>query len=116
MIKKVCFLLIIFQLCLLPLYARDYNPASKFARGLVNTVFGWLEIPRQMVKVKEAENYAVGGEFTGFFWGPLKGLGYFLGRFLVGGYELATFPIPAYKPLVRPEFIFNDKYDSDEEE
>ena len=109
--KKICFLLIIFQLCLLPVYARDYNPLSKFARGLVNVSMGWLEIPRQMVKVREAENHEVSGELAGVIWGPLKGVACFLGRAIVGSYEVATFLIPTYKPLVRPEYIFADDYD-----
>ncbi|NQT28645.1 MAG: exosortase system-associated protein, TIGR04073 family [Candidatus Omnitrophica bacterium] len=110
--KKICFCLITFQLCLVPAYARDYNPLSKFARGLVNVTMGWLEIPRQMVKVKEAENHEVSGEIAGIFWGPLKGFTYFVGRAIVGIYEVGTFPIPTYKPLIRPEYIFAD--DSDE--
>lgn len=109
--KKICFLLIIFQLCLLPAYARDYNPLSKFARGLINISIGWVEIPRQMVKVREAENREISGEFAGAFWGPLKGVTYFLGRAIVGSYEVVTFLIPTYKPLVRPEYIFADDYD-----
>jgi len=111
MYKKICFLLMIFQLCLLPVHARDYNPLSKVARGLVNVSFGWLEIPRQMVKVKKAEGHEISGELAGAFWGPLKGLTYFLGRAIVGSYEVATFLIPTYKPLVRPEYIFADDYD-----
>jgi len=113
MAKKICFLLIICQLCFLPLYARDYNPLSKFARGMVNVGFGWLEIPRQMVKVKAAEGDEISGEFAGIFWGPLKGLCYFIGRSAIGAYELATFPIPTYKPLVRPEYIFDDEYEEE---
>jgi len=109
--RKICFLLIIFQLCLLPTYARDYNPLSKFARGLVNVSVGWVEIPRQMVKVKEAENHEISGELAGVTWGPLKGFAYFLGRAIVGSYEVVTFLIPTYKPLIRPEYIFADDYD-----
>ncbi len=109
--KKICLLLIIFQLCLLPVYARDYNPLSKAARGLINVSLGWLEIPRQMVKVKEAENHEISGELAGAFLGPLKGFMYFLGRMAVGTYEVGTFIIPTYKPLVKPAYIFADDYD-----
>ena len=109
--KKILFLLIIFQLCLLPVYARDYNPLSKLARGLVNVSAGWLEVPRQMVKVKGEEDHEISGEFAGAFFGPLKGLTYFFGRLVVGVYEVGTFIIPTYKPLVRPEYIFADDYD-----
>lgn len=113
MAKRICFLLVIFQLCFLPVYARDYNPLSKLARGIVNAGFGWLEIPRQMVKVRDAERNEISGEFAGIFWGPLKGVSYFLGRFAIGVYEIATFPIPTYKPLVKPEYIFYDEYEEE---
>ncbi len=111
MYKKICLLLIIFQLCLLPVYARDYNPLSKLARGLANVSLGWLEIPRQMMKVKAAEGNELSGEIAGIFWGPLKGFTYFMGRMFVGTYEVGTCIIPSYKPLLRPEYIFADDYD-----
>lgn len=111
--KKICFLLIIFQLCFLPAYAKNYTPLNKLARGIVNTGLGWLEIPRQMIKVKAAEEHKLSGEFAGIFVGPLKGLCYFLGRLAVGAYELATFPIPTYKPLIKPEYIFYNEYEEE---
>ena len=111
MLRKICLLLVIFQLCLFSAYARDYNPLSKFARGLVNVSLGWLEIPRQMIKVRGAEDHKLSGEIAGAFWGPLKGLSYFVGRMAIGTYEVATFVIPTYKPLITPEYIFDDNND-----
>ncbi len=111
MIKKICLLLIIFQLCLFSAYARDYNPLSKLARGLVNVSMGWLEIPRQMVKVRDAEEHKLSGDIAGAFWGPLKGFSYFLGRMAVGTYEIGTCIVPTYKPLITPEYIFDDNYE-----
>jgi len=106
--KKICFLLIIFQLCLLPVYAGDYTALSKLGRGLVNFSLGWLEIPRQMVKVKEEGKPGLTGEIAGAFLGTLRGVTYFAGRMVVGVYEVGTFLIPSYKPLVEPEYIFSD--------
>ncbi len=106
MVKRICLLIIILQLLTLPLYAQDYNALKKIARGAVNTTLGWVEIPLQMVEVAKEE-----GEVAGFFWGPLKGLAYAVGRTFIGVYEVATFLLPSYEPLVEPEFIFSREGD-----
>jgi putative exosortase-associated protein (TIGR04073 family) len=87
-----------------PLYAQNYNPLRKIARGVVNTSLGWLEIPRQMIKVNEKK-----GDIAGIFWGTLRGLSFALMRTTVGVYEVATFIIPPYKEVVEPEFIFSEE-------
>ena len=84
----------------------DQNPLRKVARGAVNTTLGWVEIPRQMIKVNKAK-----GDIAGVFWGPLKGFAFFVGRTAVGLYEVTTFLIPPYKPVVNPEFILSDDDD-----
>lgn len=113
MVKKIAILLIVAHFSILPVQARDYNPLSKLARGAVNTGLCWVEIPRQMVKVQEADGNEISGDIAGIFWGPLKCVCYTFGRAVVGGYELATFLIPTYKPLVRPEYIFYDGQEED---
>lgn len=85
----------------------DQNPLRKIARGAVNTTLGWVEIPRQMIKENKAK-----GDIAAVFWGPLKGFAFFVGRTAVGLYEVTTFLIPPYKPVVTPEFILSDD-DSD---
>jgi len=108
-IKKAFILLIIAQLFFLQLsYAQDHNALRKLARGAVNTTLSAFEVPRQMMKVKECD-----GDIAGLFWGSLKGMACFLGRSAVGVYELGTFLIPTYKPLVEPEFIFSQEYDEE---
>jgi putative exosortase-associated protein (TIGR04073 family) len=93
-----------------PLFSRPHfteeNPLRKIARGATNTTLGWLEIPRQTIKESRAK-----GEIGGAFWGPLKGFAYFIGRTAVGIYEVTTFLLPPYKPVVEPEFIFADEDD-----
>jgi len=84
----------------------DQNPLRKVARGAVNTTLGWVEIPRQMIKVNKTK-----GDIAGVFWGPLKGFAFFVGRTAVGLYEVTTFLIPPYKPVVNPEFILSDDDD-----
>lgn len=110
MVKKICFFVLLAQLFLLPLsvYAGDHNPLRKLARGAVNTTLSVVEIPRQMIKVKQ-DISGISGDIAGIFWGPLKGFTFFLGRTAVGIYELTTFLIPPYKPVVKPEFIFADE-------
>ncbi len=83
--------------------ASDQNPLRKVARGAVNVTLGWVEIPRQMIKVNKTK-----GDIAGVFWGPLKGFAFFVGRTAVGLYEVTTFLIPPYKPVVNPEFILSD--------
>jgi putative exosortase-associated protein (TIGR04073 family) len=81
----------------------EQNPLRKIARGSVNTTLGWIEIPRQIIKVNREK-----GDIAGMFWGPLRGFAYFMGRTAVGLYEVTTFLIPPYKPVVTPEFILSE--------
>ncbi|MEI8349984.1 MAG: exosortase system-associated protein, TIGR04073 family [Candidatus Omnitrophota bacterium] len=87
-------------------FSIDQSPLRKIARGAVNVSLGWVEIPRQMIKVNEE-----GGDISGVFWGPLKGFAYFIGRTAVGIYEMTTFLLPPYKTVVDPEFILSDEDD-----
>ena len=103
MLKKICVLVIILQLVTFPVYAQDYNALRKLARGTSNVICGWTELFRQMSKVGEEEGYA-----AGFFWGLFKGLACTIGRSLAGAYEIATFIIPPYRPVVKPEFVLSD--------
>ena len=91
-----------------PLYAQDYNPLSKLSRGASNFVLGWVEIPRQIILVKQERGDGA-GDIAGLFWGPVKGVACFFGRTVVGAYEVATFLIPTYKPLVEQEYIFTEE-------
>jgi putative exosortase-associated protein (TIGR04073 family) len=102
MLKRVCLLVIILQLLTIPLYAQEYNALRKLSRGLVNSSLAVLELGRQVIKVTEAE-----GQVAGLFLGSLKGLVFTLGRTVIGMYELATFLVPSYMPVVEPEFIFS---------
>ncbi|MBU2102605.1 MAG: exosortase system-associated protein, TIGR04073 family [Candidatus Omnitrophota bacterium] len=111
--KRTILMILIGQLFLLPLYAEkpkitENNPLRKITRGAVNTALCWVEIPRQTIKVNKEK-----GDIAGIFWGPVKGLTYTAGRFCVGVYEMATFLLPPYKPVVQPEFIFSDEEQED---
>ena len=108
MAKKIFLLILAVQMIALPLYAQDYNPLSKLSRGASNFALGWVEIPRQVIKVKQERGDGA-GDIAGLFWGPVKGVAFFLGRTVVGVYEVVTFLIPTYKPLVEPEYIFSEE-------
>ena len=82
------------------------NAFTKAMRGAVNTVTGWVEIPK---RIKETSDES--GPAAGFTWGLLRGLGYGFIRTSAGIYELVTFPFPAppsYEPVMQPEFVFSD--------
>ncbi|MCM8819996.1 MAG: exosortase system-associated protein, TIGR04073 family [Candidatus Omnitrophica bacterium] len=121
MSKKILYLFIILSFLFLPAVFSEeqkqeeetsqnivweYNPLRKISRGVANTALCWVEIPRQAVKVTKEK-----GESAGIFWGPLKGLTYMTRRFCVGVYEVVTFLVPPYKPLLEPEFVFSEEGD-----
>jgi len=101
-------LVLILQVLVSPVYAENYNALRKFGRGVTNVVLSCAEVPRQMIKVKE-EVGPSGGDAAGLFYGTLRGVSYWVGRTCIGIYELATFIVPSYKPVVEPEFIFSDQ-------
>lgn len=77
---------------------------SKLTRGLINTVTGWVEIPKRIHETSQRS-----GPFAGFTWGLLRGLGYGFIRTVGGVYETVTFPVaapPGYRPVMQPEFVF----------
>ena len=82
-----------------------HHALRKLGRGIGNTLFGVVEVPNQITKA-HAEH---GG--GAFFYGTGKGLFRWIGRELVGVYEIITFPLPlpsGYKPIMQPEFPGED--------
>ena len=79
----------------------------KAARGAVNTVTGWVEIPKRI-----HETTVTDGALAGFTWGLLRGLGHGFIRTAAGVYEVVTFPFPAppgYISVIQPEYVFADE-------
>jgi putative exosortase-associated protein (TIGR04073 family) len=77
---------------------------GKLGRGFVNTVTGWVEIPKRVHQTS-----LEGGAFKGLTWGLARGFGLGFLRTAAGLYELVTFPFPAppgYRTLVEPPFVF----------
>jgi putative exosortase-associated protein (TIGR04073 family) len=94
-----------------PFYGESIPARSsrKFTRGVMNTVFFWVEIPKEVNR--DWQNV---DPMTGVFTGT--GRGFYKGaqRFGAGIYEIVTFPldVPAnYQPLVYPETVAEDGYD-----
>ena len=79
---------------------------TKLFRGIVNAATGWIEIPKQVSK-----EWSASGPGKGLTLGFGKGIGYAVGRSVVGGYEIVTFPIPVpeeYRPIMQPEYVLSD--------
>ena len=77
---------------------------GKLARGAVNALTGWVEIPKRAHETAQQE-----GAIAGFTWGLVRGLGYGFIRTAAGLYEFVTFPFPAppgYAPVIQPEYVF----------
>ena len=86
-------------------YAQDIG--KKLCRGFMNTITGWMEIPKNIHDTSVEE-----GIPNGIFLGIPKGCAMTFVRTGVGIYEMVTFlfPIPeSYNPMLEPEFIFKGK-------
>ena len=83
---------------------RAGGAVTKLGRGAVNTVTGWVEVPKRIHETSQRS-----GPWAGLTWGLLRGLGYGFIRTAGGVYEVVTFPFPAppgYRPVMRPEYVF----------
>ena len=79
---------------------------TKLFRGMVNAATGWMEIPKQMIQTSQSQGVGVG-----LSWGFAKGIGWAVGRSVIGAYEIITFPFPVpeeYKPVLQPEYVLSD--------
>ena len=77
---------------------------TKLGRGAVNTVTGWVEVPKRIHETAQRS-----GPWVGITWGLLRGLGYGFIRTAGGLYEAVTFPFPAppgYRPVMHPDYVF----------
>lgn len=81
---------------------KGQNALRKLGRGTANVVFGIAEVPNQYSKAN-----AEGSGAAAIGYGLPKGIVRWIGRELVGVYEIVTFPIPlphGYKPIMKPEW------------
>jgi len=92
------FLIFDYQLC----FAGD--PIRKLGRGIANVATGWGEFPKEILQETERS-----GDIGGLLVAPFKGIAKFIGRTVIGVYEVITFLIPLprnYEPVIEPEFVF----------
>ena len=89
-------------------YAEDekYDISDKFMRGIADIVTSPVEIIHGIDQARKqgAETSSVlpsGGIDSAILWGPLNGILRMLTRAAVGVYEVVTFPIPSYKPILK---------------
>ena len=78
----------------------NHMPTRKLGRGFSNLLFGFIEVPKSMVDVKE--DY---GHGAGFTWGFFLGMKRFVLREVCGLYEIATFYM-RQGVIIEPEFPF----------
>lgn len=81
---------------------------DKLGRGVLNTAFGVVEIPKQIAK-RALETGCASGYISGLF----VGTGYFVLREMAGIYEIVTFPIPIpkhYAPVIDPLLGYRPSY------
>ncbi|MGB2705305.1 MAG: exosortase system-associated protein, TIGR04073 family [Candidatus Omnitrophota bacterium] len=80
---------------------------KKLGRGAANIITCPLEIPYRIGRANEES-----GPFAAFTWGILDGFCRTAMRFIVGGYEVISFPIPFppnYEPIIDdPEFFLEE--------
>jgi len=79
----------------------------KLTRGFINTITGWVEVPKRVQETSQDS-----GAAAGFTWGLLRGLGHGFIRTAAGLYEFFTFPFPAppgYEPVIEPEYVFTSE-------
>jgi len=91
-----------------PAYAESGDAGrafQKLTRGAINTITGWVEIPKRIQETSQSS-----GALAGFTWGLLRGLGHGFVRTAAGLYEVFTFPVaapPGYEPVIQPEYVFS---------
>lgn len=89
-----------------PVYAQDLasKMGNKLKRGVVNIATGWVELFNQPHKIGQEEGFGAGATK-----GVAMGIGWTVGRTVVGAWETVTFlfPIPSdYAPILEPEYVF----------
>ena len=86
--------------------ADSQTKSKKLIRGTINTITGWVEIPKNIYDTSVEENLLAGTTL-----GTIKGLGMAIVRTGSGVYEVVTFPFPVpenYDPILYPSYVFSD--------
>src|SRR5690606_31564549 len=78
------------------------SAGRKFGRGISNILYGFSELPYNIIYVNETE-----GNNAGFGYGVHLGLARSFYRFGKGWYDVISPPLPAYKSSSRPPYPSN---------
>lgn len=96
-----------------PAFAADKLPqkmGKKLGRGILNTLTGLLEVPRNIYQTSKESNIVLG-----LTMGTAKGIGMAVVRTGAGIYDAVTFPLPipgGYEPVLEPELVFSPDKES----
>lgn len=76
-----------------------YTPSRKLGRAVSNILYGFMEIPEQIVRKTDDH-----GRKAGFSYGVVDGTNRALRRLGHGFYELFTFTCPTYRGTFKPPY------------
>lgn len=76
-----------------------YTASRKLGRALSNIVYGFVEIPEQIVRKDDAY-----GRNAGYSYGIIDGASRGMRRLGYGFYELITFTCPTYRGTYKPPY------------
>jgi putative exosortase-associated protein (TIGR04073 family) len=92
-----------------PQYSYPEKSMRKFGRGVANIVTAPLEIVNQPLNyLYRTESGGVIPGITAVVIGVPAGVGWMVYRLLSGALDVATFPLPFWRPVIKPEFVVND--------
>ncbi len=92
-----------------PNYSYPEKVVRKFGRGLANIITAPLELVNQPLNsLHRTQTAGVVPGTTSLLVGIPLGVGWTVYRALAGVIDVATFPLPFFKPLIKPEFVMND--------
>jgi len=77
----------------------NYTSSRKLGRAISNILYGFIEIPEQMVRKTESEGYV-----SGYSHGIVDGTRRSLKRVGYGVYELLTFHCPSFHGTFKPPY------------
>lgn len=77
----------------------QYTSTRKLGRAISNILYGFIEIPEQIVR--KTDDY---GRKAGFSYGAVDGTNRALRRLGYGFYELFTFTCPTYRGTFKPPY------------
>ena len=79
---------------------------GKLSQGMANMLFGFIEIPKNVINITNQHNI-----FVGMTWGVIRGTMHGVSRTVVGSAEFLTSPIPT-SDFTSPAYVW-DRFSED---